>query len=859
MNKIKKRFKQILSLVLTFLIVTASPLGTSGIEVTAANNLETYSLCKDSMKKIEYELAASIEASPRVESSDSSILQAACTNYSPGSSPDTTVLELQFDGISTGEANVKVYDSKDALLANLEVHVTEHIWSEDYTVDKETSCKETGSQSIHCKECDMIQEGSEKEIPVSEHKIYYSIRKDNEYRYRVPRCENCDTVFEESKGVNSYKINFNLNGAAGDLDNEIKYFGKDYIFPDGESVKRTGYKLNYWWYQCTDINGNKGDWYSYVPGCNTGTEGLRDSLDRFAELDNDLYETGAITVNAYMTPITYTVKFDGNGGTGAIFSKILSYGEEFKPYGDFTRPGYVYYAWNTKPDGSGTSYPRHEKLSNLSLIDGDVVTLYPLWMKLVPVTFYYMDSANSEETFYTCAVGRKYLDYTVPEPSREGYIFKGWFTKAEGGEKITKDTVITNPEEHALYAHWELSKLSEPVITELSNVKEGVTLGWNKVEGAEGFYIYRKSGNGNYSRIKTISGSDILKFTDSSVKRGTTYTYAVQAYYKNIVSTYSGKTIKCASLTVPVITYRTHVQTYGWQAWMKNGEISGTSGEAKRLEAIYIDLKDQDIEGSIEYRTHVQSYGWQDWVSKGQLSGTSGKAKRLEAIQIRLTGELEKEYDVYYRVHAQTYGWLGWAKNGECAGSSALSKRLEAIQIKLVEKGKAAPGNTTGAYVTPSGLSNKNFVTYRTHVQTYGWQSWMYDGVMSGTTGLAKRLEGINIKLVNPEYSGSIQYKTHIQTYGWENGWKSDGIMSGTSGKAKRLEAIQIQLTGEMAKHYDVYYRVHAQTFGWLGWAKNGSSAGTAGYAKRLEGIEIELVEKGGAAPGSMVRSFIEK
>ena len=214
---------------------------------------------------------------------------------------------------------------------------------------------------------------------------------------------------------------------------------------------------------------------------------------------------------------------------------------------------------------------------------------------------------------------------------------------------------------------------------------------------------------------------------------------------------------------------------------------------------------------------------------------------------------------MYYRVHAQTYGWLGWAKNGECAGSSALSKRLEAIQIKLVEKGKAAPGNTTGAYVTPSGLSNKNFVTYRTHVQTYGWQSWMYDGVMSGTTGLAKRLEGINIKLVNPEYSGSIQYKTHIQTYGWENGWKSDGIMSGTSGKAKRLEAIQIQLTGEMAKHYDVYYRVHAQTFGWLGWAKNGSSAGTAGYAKRLEGIEIELVEKGGAAPGSMVRSFIEK
>ena len=74
--------------------------------------------------------------------------------------------------------------------------------------------------------------------------------------------------------------------------------------------------------------------------------------------------------------------------------------------------------------------------------------------------------------------------------------------------------------------------------------------------------------------------------------------------------------------------------------------------------------------------------------------------------------------------------------------------------------------------------------------------------------------------------------------------------MSGTSGQAKRLEAIQIRLTGEMANRYDVYYRVHAQHFGWMGWAKNGASAGTAGYSYRLEGIQIVLVNKGGSAPG---------
>ena len=144
---------------------------------------------------------------------------------------------------------------------------------------------------------------------------------------------------------------------------------------------------------------------------------------------------------------------------------------------------------------------------------------------------------------------------------------------------------------------------------------------------------------------------------------------------------------------------------------------------------------------------------------------------------------------------------------------------------------------------------------YTTHVQTYGWQGWKYNGQMSGTSGQAKRLEGINIKLTNKPYSGSIVYTTHVQTYGWQgnennpNTWRRDGDMSGTSGEAKRLEAIRIALTGEMAEHYDVYYRVHAQSFGWLGWAKNGEAAGTAGLAKRLEGIQIVLVPKGGNAP----------
>lgn len=81
------------------------------------------------------------------------------------------------------------------------------------------------------------------------------------------------------------------------------------------------------------------------------------------------------------------------------------------------------------------------------------------------------------------------------------------------------------------------------------------------------------------------------------------------------------------------------------------------------------------------------------------MSGTQGKGLRLEAIEIKLSGEMAKFYDIYYRVHAQSYGWLGWAKNGESAGTAGLAKRLEGIEVKLVRKGAKAPGSTERAFV----------------------------------------------------------------------------------------------------------------------------------------------------------------
>ena len=155
------------------------------------------------------------------------------------------------------------------------------------------------------------------------------------------------------------------------------------------------------------------------------------------------------------------------------------------------------------------------------------------------------------------------------------------------------------------------------------------------------------------------------------------------------------------------VQYRSHLQTYGWQNWKNDRDISGTTGKTKRLESLKLELKNKDYTGGICYNAHVQTIGWQadpnksaTWKKDGEFCGTTGNAKRLEAIQIELYGEMAEHYDIYYRVHSQTYGWMKWAKNGEMAGTTGQHKRIEGIQVVLVKKGEQAPSDNYKGAVT---------------------------------------------------------------------------------------------------------------------------------------------------------------
>ena len=270
----------------------------------------------------------------------------------------------------------------------------------------------------------------------------------------------------------------------------------------------------------------------------------------------------------------------------------------------------------------------------------------------------------------------------------------------------------------------------------------------------------------------------------------------------------------------PSICYTTHIQDIGWQNQVKDGEIAGTEGQAKRLEAIKITLKDlKDVK--IKYQTHVQDIGWQDWKYDGTLAGTEGESKRLEAIRIEL--EESDKYSVMYRVHIQDIGWQDWRYDGEKAGTEGQSKRLEAIQIKIVEKQTSISAN------------------YSVHVQDIGWQNWKAEEKIAGTEGQSKRLEAIKIELLTNIKNLKLKYRVHIQDIGWQD-WKDSEEMAGTEGQSKRLEAIQIKL--ENTQDYSIEYRVHVQDIGWQDWVKDGETSGTEGQSKRLEAIQIRIISK---------------
>jgi len=125
-------------------------------------------------------------------------------------------------------------------------------------------------------------------------------------------------------------------------------------------------------------------------------------------------------------------------------------------------------------------------------------------------------------------------------------------------------------------------------------------------------------------------------------------------------------------LPVGETTYQTHIQNVGDSVVAKDGEVSGTTGRALRVEAIIIHAK-------CKYRVHIQNVGWTDW-GRGIWLGTKGKGLRMEAIEI----VADDGFKVEAQGHVEDDGWQE-IQTGQhvLIGTTNRAKRLEAVAIKV--------------------------------------------------------------------------------------------------------------------------------------------------------------------------------
>lgn len=151
-----------------------------------------------------------------------------------------------------------------------------------------------------------------------------------------------------------------------------------------------------------------------------------------------------------------TVSFDGNGdevyGIPESIDVIVgnTYGEN-GGLGTPERSGYDFVGWFTEPDGG------EEVTSTTTVKKENSHVLYAQWSekeKTVTVIFN-ANRGQVEVDSMEVAVNKTYGTYNkLPEPTRENYMFDGWYTKANGGELVTDDTEVTEEYIHTLYAHW---------------------------------------------------------------------------------------------------------------------------------------------------------------------------------------------------------------------------------------------------------------------------------------------------------------------------------------------------------------------------------------------------------------------
>ena len=197
-----------------------------------------------------------------------------------------------------------------------------------------------------------------------------------------------------------------------------------------------------------------------------------------------------IDLYAQWKPIEYIIRFDPNGGEGTMADLPMIYDVE-KNLTElaFDRPGYQPQTpvWNTKPDGSGVSYADMQAVKNLTLVDGDVITLYAQWKNDKPLVLVAV-AQNADYTEGTEVVTSYHL---INETGRDRIPTDNVTLtfRIYNGEELVDTVVINNAivpdnEQNLYYFKWTVpTGIDTNKIRIVSNITEnGTTYGERTAE-----------------------------------------------------------------------------------------------------------------------------------------------------------------------------------------------------------------------------------------------------------------------------------------------------------------------------------------------------------------------------------------
>lgn len=166
------------------------------------------------------------------------------------------------------------------------------------------------------------------------------------------------------------------------------------------------------------------------------------------------HSTGNKTYTANWKANSYTIAFNGNGSTGgstANESMTFDTAKALTANG-FTRTGYTFKNWNTKADGSGTSYANSASVKNLAT--SGTITLYAQWTLNTYTISYNLNGgtvSSSNPTSYNVTS----TAITLNNPTRTGYTFAGW-TGSNGTTAQTSVTIAKGSTGNKSYtANWK--------------------------------------------------------------------------------------------------------------------------------------------------------------------------------------------------------------------------------------------------------------------------------------------------------------------------------------------------------------------------------------------------------------------